>query len=266
MGTTISVADLKKAYSQSVISNQMAIELCYSRKTILVRPLKVKDKKELLKSIESKNEMIVNAVLDDIIVKYVETSDGSELNPKELTTQERQQILVYIRVANGEDTCKIAHQCPKCESVNKNIVFKTNDLNLKLYEGDGQNTRISLKNKESHLVLELGVVTRLDEIKSEEYIKSNKLKTMTEKQFAILASVIKSAHIKIGTGEPLEVDFKDIGEKVSFMENLTTNDLEKINEYVTSLDFGVTLPFDFTCTNCEYSSKEEVNVAVFFIS
>jgi hypothetical protein len=264
--STISITDLKKAYSQSVISAQMSIELCYSRKTILVRPLKVKDKKELLKSIESKNEIIVNSVLDDIIMKYVELPDGGEFNPKELTTQERQQILVYIRVANGEEECKIAHQCPKCEFVNKNISFKTDSLNLKFYEGDGENAKINIKNGDNQLVLELGVVTRSDEIQSEEYIKKNKLKTMTDKQFAILAAVIKNVYIKIGGGEPQKVDFKDIGEKVSFMDNLTSNDLKVITDYVESLEFGVTLPFSFTCTNCEHTSQEEVNVAVFFIS
>jgi hypothetical protein len=45
--SNISVADLKKLYSQSTVSAQMDIELCYSRNHILVRPLKVKDKKEL---------------------------------------------------------------------------------------------------------------------------------------------------------------------------------------------------------------------------
>ena len=42
--SNISVADLKKLYSQSTTSAQMDIELCYSHKHILIRPLKVKDK------------------------------------------------------------------------------------------------------------------------------------------------------------------------------------------------------------------------------
>jgi len=264
--SNISVTDLKKLYSQSTIAPQLDVELCYSGIHVKVNPLKVKDKKELLKSIESKNEIIVNSVLDDIISKYVETVDGSELNPHDLTTQERQQILVYIRVANGEDECKIAHQCPKCEFVNKNIAFKTNSLNEKKFEGERENTNVIIKNKDSQIVLELGVVTRRDEISGEEYIKKNKLKTMTDKQFAILATVIKNVHIKNGSDEPQTVEFKDIGEKIGFIENLKASDLRVITEYVESLDFGVTLPFNFTCTSCGHESQEEVNVAVFFIS
>lgn len=262
----ISVNDLKKIYSQNTVSAQMEIELCYSHKHILVKPLKVKDKKELLKSIESKNEIIVNSVLDDIILKYVETTDGGEFNPQSLTTQERQQILVYIRVANGEDECKIAHQCPKCEFVNKNISFKTDSLNLKMYEGNQENTQVVIKNGDSQIVLELGVVTRKDEMLGEEYIKKNKLKTMTDKQFAILATVIKKATIKVGKNDPQTVDFKDISEKISFIENLRSNDLKVITDYVESMDFGVTLPFSFKCSSCDFESQEEVNVAVFFIS
>lgn len=264
--SNISVADLKKLYAQSTTAAQMDIELCYSRKHILVKPLKVKDKKELLKSIESKNEIVVNGVLDDIISRYVETVDGSDFDPKLLTTQERQQILVYIRVANGEDECKIAHQCPKCEAINKNIVFKTESLNLKMYEGDHENVKVSIKSDKSIIVLELGVVTRKDEMDGEEYIKKNKLKTMTDKQFVILSTVIKKAFIQVGNGEAQEVDFKDVGDKVGFIENLRSTDLRLVTDYVESLDFGVTLPFSFKCNACDHESTEEVNVAVFFIS
>jgi hypothetical protein len=262
----ISINDLKKIYSQTTTAAQMDIELCYSKRHILVKPLKVKDKKEILKSIESKNEIAVNGVLDDIITKYVEPVDGGDFNPQSLTTQERQQILVYIRVANGEEECKIAHQCPKCEHVNKNLAFKTESLNLKMYEGDYENKIVTLDKGNTKIILELGVVTRKDEITGEEYIKKNKLKTMTDKQFAILATVIKNVSIQQGQGEPNTVAFKDISEKISFVESLMASDLKIVTEYVETMDFGVTLPFDFVCTNCEYTSKEEVNVAVFFIS
>lgn len=262
----ISIADLKKIYSQNATAAQMDIELCYSKRHILVKPLKVKDKKEILKAIEGKNEIAVNGVLDDIISKYVEPVDGGEFNAQELTTQERQQILVYIRVANGEEECKIAHQCPKCEHVNKNLTFKTDSLNLKMYEGSYENEKVVLEKGNTKIIFELGVVTRKDEITGEDYIKKNKLKTMTDKQFAILATVVKNVFIQQGSNEPVTVTFKDVGEKISFIEQLTSNDLKIITDYVEKLDFGVTLPFDFTCSSCEYTSKEEVNVAVFFIS
>jgi oligoribonuclease NrnB/cAMP/cGMP phosphodiesterase (DHH superfamily) len=100
----------------------------------------------------------------------------------------------------------------------------------------------------------------------EEYIKKNKLKTMTDKQFAILATVIKNVYIKDGDSEAQAVEFKDVGDKVSFIENLNSSDMKCITDYVESLNFGVALPFDFKCTNCDHESKEEVNVAVFFIS
>jgi hypothetical protein len=244
----------------------MDIELCYSRKHILVRPLKVKDKKELLKAIESKNEITVNAVMDDIIVKYVEMVDGSEFNPKNLTTQERQQILVYIRVANGEETCKVAHQCPKCEFVNKNIEFKMESLNLKMFEGVYENKKVVIKSNDVQFLLELGVITRGDEMIGEKYIKDNKLKTMTDRQFAILATAIKDVTVKAGNLDPQKVELSSIADKISFIENFRPNDLKVITDYVESMNFGVTLPFDFKCTNCDYEAKDEVNVAVFFIS
>jgi phage FluMu protein Com len=260
---SISIQDLKNLYSKTTESSQMEIELCYSKETILVKPLKTKDKKELLKSLESKNEIIVNKVLDDIIQKYCEKIDGTSVDHLELTTQERQQILVYIRVANGDTECKIAHQCPKCEEVNRNISFKTDSLILNEFEGKYENEVIQIG--QGKFIFELNVIRRKDEIIGENYIKKNKLKTMTEKQYVMMATAIKSAQVDVN-GSKQDIEFTSIDEKISFLENLNTRDSNKILSYLETLDFGVKLPFEFKCSKCDHESTQEVNVAVFFIS
>lgn len=260
---SISIQDLKKIYSSTTESSQMEIQLCYSKDSILVRPLKTKDKKELLKSLESKNEIIVNKVLDDIIEKYCEKIDGTSVDYLDLVTQERHQILVYIRVANGDTECKIAHQCPKCEHVNRNIPFNSDKLELKDFEGKKENEVIEVG--QGKFRFELNVIKRKDEILGEDYIKKNKIKTMTEKQYVMMATAIKNVQVNVD-GVFQDVDFKTFDEKISFLENLNTRDSNKITSYLEKLDFGIKLPFDFTCTECDHSSTQEVNVAVFFIS
>jgi hypothetical protein len=230
----------------------------------LVKPLKVKEKKELLKSLESKNEILINRVLDDIIESYVTPADGNEFDHKSLPTQERHQILIYIRAANGDTTAKIAHQCPKCEKVTKDIVYNlSKDSYVKNYEEpkDGKIVTICKNMVEIHY----DIIYRFEEIRVEEYIKKHNFKTVSERQFAMVAASIKSIFIE-HEGVKKEVNAPTLEEKMQFIEELDSNEFTKITNAISSLDFGVKMPFDFKCSHCDYTSNEEVNATVFFIS
>lgn len=268
MDTKFSLADLKKQIALSTNSNSpdLEITLCYSGRTVLVKPLKVKEKKELLKSLESKNEMLINRVLDDIIESYVVPSDGNEFNHKELPTQERHQILVYIRAANGDEIAKIAHQCPKCEKVTRDIEYSiSKDSYVKNYEEPKNGKVIKICNNK--VELHYDVVFRHEEMEVEEYIKKHKLKTRSEHQFAMIAASIKEIiFCNDATGSQIKVDIKSFEDKMSFIEDLDTKEFTTITDAIGNLDFGVKMPFDFKCSHCDYESKEEVNVTVFFIS
>lgn len=266
MDNKFSIADLKKqiAITTNTNSPDLEITLCYSGRNVLVKPLKVKEKKELLKSLESKNEILINRVLDDIIESYVIPADGNEFNHKELPTQERHQILVYIRAANGDEKAKIAHQCPKCEKVTRDIEYSiSKESYVKNYEEPKDGKVIKICN--GKVELHYDVVFRHEEMAVEEYIKKNKLKTRSEHQFAMIAACIKEI-IFDNNGSPLRVDIKSFDDKMSFIEDLDTKEFTVITNAINSLDFGVKMPFDFKCEHCDYESKEEVNVTVFFIS
>jgi hypothetical protein len=101
----------------------------------------------------------------------------------------------------------------------------------------------------------------------EEYIKKHKLKTMSDRQFAMIAASIKEIFfVTDDKGTTVKVDIKNFDDKMSFIEDLDSKEFTTILEAVTKLDFGVKMPFDFKCANCDHESKEEVNVTVFFIS
>jgi hypothetical protein len=266
MGNKFSIADLKKQIALNTNSNSpdMEIELCYSGRHVLVKPLKVKEKKELLKSLESKNETLINRVLDDIIQSYVVPSDNNEFNPKELPTQERHQILVYIRAANGDEEAKIAHQCPKCEKVTKDIKYNLGEKSrVDKYKEpvDGKIIKICNDVVEIHY----DVIYRYEEIQIEQYAKEHNFKTQSERQFAMVAASIKQIYC-YDNGEKKEVDAKGIADKMQFLEDLDSKEFTTITNAINNLDFGVKMPFDFKCSHCDYESKEEVNVTVFFIS
>lgn len=253
-----SLGDLKKV--QAASNFEFSVDLCYSKRKAFVRPLKVKDKKELMKAIETKDEKLIQKVLDEIVEKYVVLEDDRPLT--DLTVQERYQILVEIRRAASGDLVKIAHQCPKCEHINKDIPYELTNIYVKEYDTTIPN-KFSLFNGNVELVL--GPLRREEEKKIEKIIFDRKLKTNSEKQFLLMAGFIEKIYLK--KDDVLGEVALSTDEKIEFFENLSSADLDKIINYIKSSDFGVKLPFHFRCENCGYENeKEEANIAVFFIS
>jgi hypothetical protein len=261
--TSFNIKDLRRLYADSSAAGS-EIELCYSREKVLVKALKIKDKKELLKAIESKNENAINKSLDDIIEKYVEYASGDVVDGKKLTTQERHQLLVNIRIAAGNtDKAKLVHQCPECEHLNKNIQYNIENMCVEFYDKD-EDLNDFLELADGKIKVYLGPLYREDEIQIEAIIKRKKLESNSEKQFAMLAGVIKKVVATID-GVDTDVDLS-MQDKIDFFEQLSSSDLDLITEYFENIDFGVKMPFDFKCEKCGYESEENVNVAVFFIS
>jgi hypothetical protein len=255
--------DLRKLYSENSASQQQ-ITLCYSKEEVLAKPLKIKDKKELLKAIESKNENSVNRILDDIIDKYIEKVDGEPIDSHSLTSQERQQLLINIRLASGGiDKMNLVHQCPNCEHLNKNISYDVSSMYVDFYEPK-ETIKEFLEVANGKIKIFLTPITRDSEIAIENIIKKRKYETNSEKQFAMLSGVIGKVFAKM---DDIEAEITlSAEEKLDFFDQLTSSDLDKITEYFKSIDFGVKMPFDFKCEKCGFESEENVNSAVFFIS
>ncbi|MCS7316906.1 MAG: hypothetical protein NZZ41_01100 [Candidatus Dojkabacteria bacterium] len=252
------IKDLKKVQSDHHF--EFSVDLCYSGRKAFVRPLKIKDKKELLKAIESKDEKLVQKVLDEIILKYVELEDNRPLD--DLTVQERYQILAEIRRAASGDTIKIVHQCPNCEHLNKDLIFDLKNIIIKPYDFNIEN-KISLFNGNVEIVL--GPLRREEEKKIEKIIFDKKIQSTSERQFLLMAGFIQNVFIKKDDIYG-EVKLKT-EEKIEFFENLSSSELDKIIDYIKKSDYGVKLPFHFKCEKCSYeNTQEEANVAVFFIS
>lgn len=255
------IKDLKKLYATNS-SPETTVKLCYSDQEVFIRPMKIKDKKEILKAIESKKENLINKALDEIIEKYVDHVNGDELDVKQLTTQERHQILVHIRVLAAGETAKIVHECPNCQHLNKDIQYDLNDMYVQKYKEPETGHIINLA--EGAIKVHLGPMTRETEIQIESYIKRNNIQTSSEKNFALMSGVIKK--VEMNQDDMIGDVEMTVQDKIEFFENLSSKEFEIITEYFKSIDFGVKMPFDFTCSSCGHNEQQEVNVAVFFIS
>lgn len=247
-------------------SAHMEVDLCYSGEKAFVKPLKVNDKKEVLKAIESKNEALVNKVFDNILQKYVEFENTST-NYENITLQERFQLLTYIRTANGDKEASIAHQCPECNKVTKDITYDLSELHLKIYDGKSEDEVVVIPlDANNRVEILIKPLSRSDERTVEKYCKNEKIETMTERSMVYIAASIKKINVIIDNNKN-SVDLSDFSKKVEYYKKLDGSTDDKIKEVVKRFDFGVKMPLDFTCSHCGYhEASDEVNVAVFFIS
>jgi hypothetical protein len=259
------VDDLRKIQaSAKTEAEELPIELSYNRKQAFIKPLKVKDKKSLMKAIETKNEKLIHKLFDNIVEKYVTLEDGISLD--DITVSEKYQILTWIRRSAAGDTVKIIHKCPECEKVTTGIDYDLNNIQVKMFESDEENP---IDNKivtaGGKITLYLGPITRKDEKEIDSVIYARNIESLTERQFMHMVGAIKRVEV---TSEDMsgDVDFK-IEEKIDFFESLDSNVLDKINNYLRKIDHGVKMPFNFKCSHCGYENKTEMaNITVFFIS
>ena len=243
----------------------MEVELCYSRRKAFIKPLKVIDKKELLKAMENKNENLVNRVFDNILQKYVEVEGYTDSLDK-LVMPERQQLLASIRNANGDATATIVHVCPSCESANT-IEYDLSGLDVKYYT-PSEDGDIVIKELDSNTKVEYHIkpLTRVDEKICETHINNEKIKLESEKYMVRMASFIGKVVVVKGA-DRIPVEFSNYQEKIDFYKNIDGVVDSKIKNVIKRFDFGVRMPFQFQCEHCEYTEKnDEVNVAAFFIS
>lgn len=260
----ISVDDLKSAIAASTGTAHMDIELCYCGKQAKIRPLKTEDKKELLKAMESKTESLINKCFDDIIEKYVEFPPGVNLH--NIVTAERNQILAYIRIANGDKFADIMHPCPECEHNETNIKYDLNDIYLKPFDKELDNVvEFNLDNGQKCSLL-IGPLTRVDEKAIERYI-GEEGDTLANKQFAIMSASIQKAKLIDSSGQERLVEFKTLEDKCNLYKVFTGGVEQDILKIVKNYgESGLKMPFEFKCSKCGYQNREDAHIAVFFIS
>jgi hypothetical protein len=258
----ISVADLKTAISTAGTAH-MEIDLCYSGRKAKIKPLKTEDKKELLKSMETKNETLVNKAFDNIIAKYVEFSDGA--TPENIVSQERYQILAYIRIANGDQNADIMHVCPECEHAETSISYDLEQIYVKPFKKIDNVIKIDYPNG---LLMELLVepLTRSEE-KSVELFIHREGDSIANKQFGYLAACVKKAKLVTPEHQEQQVDLSTLEKKIELYNSFDGSVESKIADIAREYsEGGVKMPLQFRCSKCKYESNEEVNLSVFFIS
>ena len=262
----ISFQDIKRAYAMSAKAAPTNTKLCYSGKPVVVRPLKMKDKKEFLKVLEKDNDDLIDACIDSLIEKYAMDDNDEPVRASSLVDQERHQLLMLIRRAStNQESVNISHVCPKCKTNVQNITFDLKNVVINNFKKpDGLSDMIVSKN--DSIKFNIGILTRGDTVEIEKYIESKGLDTKVEKEFVYLASTVKEIYLVV---DDIEKKFTpSIAERVEFIESLSFDDFDKIRKYFDATgSYGLSLGFVFECPSCKFKNdKEEAKIVSFFIN
>lgn len=245
--------------SQSI--PQLSVELL-SDKSIkaLLRPMTVKEHRELLKAMEKKDEYLINAAFDAILDKCVEKIDDKPFNNDTVYIQDRIYLLMKIQQLTNGNMFKITHICPKTGKIVSGIEVDL-DKCMRLSFFSGQSLKKTVEITPS-IRLTLAPITRKSEKEIEKFL--NKRESIVERRYAAYGAVIEKAEIK--NGEVWE-DVSDLtfDNKVQIITDYcTSKQLELFDSYIKTLDFGVKLFFHFKTEDYE-NEEEEANLISFFI-
>jgi hypothetical protein len=262
----ISFQDIKRAYAMSAKAAPTQTTLCYSGKPVVVRPLKMRDKKEFLKVLEKDDDVLIDTCIDSLIEKYVADDNDNPVTAASLVDQERHQLLMLIRRASTtQESVEISHVCPQCKTNTRNIVFDLKNVIVNNFKKpDGLTDMIVSKN--DSIKFTVGILTRGETVEIEKFIQSKSFDTKVEKEFVYLASTVKEIYLVVDDIEKKVLP--SIAERVEFVESLSFDDFDKIKKYFDSTGpYGLLLQFAFDCPTCKYKNdKEEAKIVSFFIN
>lgn len=263
-----SFADFKKksAIQGAADIPQAAVKLPSNGKKATIRPMKVKEQKEFLKAFEKQDEFLLNEAFDHILAKCVDSIDGDAYDGDTLCVQDRTFLLIKIRQLTSGDKIKIAHFIQEKNKVEQ-IDVDLSQFEV-LYRDDEINKEIVLNDAVKVIV---GPVTRKNEKDIEQYLKkkgpTNK-DSMIERRYCAYAAIIKEIWFtetkEDNKKETNKVDasFSDIVEFITDFNG--DKDLKKLDEYATTLDFGIKLKFPINVEGYQ-NDQEEASLLSFFI-
>jgi len=210
-------------------------------KEVFYRPFYVKEQKVLLMAMEAQDQELILKAMVDTIVSCVEDS----INPNHLSTFDVEYMFTKIRSKSVGETTNIFLQCTECD--HKNEV----QLNLDLVEIDVPKTIPEIKLNDKYTL-----VMRFPRYNSMlESFKKKKDLTFTDLMFNM---ALGSLDKLLTDDEAISFDDETIDEKINFLDNLNTEQFNKIMEFVQSLP-KLEHDVNFKCESCGHDNKQTLS-------
>ena len=208
-----------------------------TKKTINYRPFLVKEQRNLLIALESKDpKMVLNAVLTCI------ESCSPNINASKLSTFDVDYIFTQIRGKSVGETTKILSECTECgheHTINLNL----DDIKIDHKHVDN----IIPITKDINIVMKYP--TYDDLMKNDSVF--NEDKTSVELLFETITSCIESVQTQ---DNYISLKDEPKAEVETFINSLTNEQLEKLSIFVDSMA-SLEHTIDYTCQSCAHNNS-----------
>lgn len=255
--------DIKKkiALETNKTIPQGVVDLPSNGAKALIRPMKVREQKEVLKALEKGEEYLINEAFDAILANCVITINDEPFDSDKLCIQDRAYLLIKVRELTTGPKAKIVHISPETQKKH-DVELELDKLVINKYQGTGLYKSIDIA---PSVKMNLGPVTRKNEKAIEAYMRENKKESsLVDRRYAAYAAILKSltAETEEGGTEVVELTF---AQSLEFISSLTQKELDLFDNYIKSeLNFGIDLHFHLKDGSYD-NPKEELALLSFFI-
>ena len=245
------MSETKPKFYDFINVYEFETELPGSGETIKFKPVSTGQIKKLLTYENEKNYVLQEKALDELISSSV-LVDGFDVS--NMLLDDRFFLLVELRKKTKGEVLEYQIECPECGSQSINRV-NLDSLPVKKLDTNLSPTVDLTKGIKVHL----RYLTRRDQMQE---IKPNDFpRNMTELQMAYAFNVLFNANAidKIETPKGIDSDipFKD---RVYFVENIPTGELDKIKEKLDEMSFGLDLKYSTVCVHCKHKNEYQIPI------
>jgi len=206
------------------------LTLPISKKEVNYRPFLVKEQRILLQAQEEKDEkLIVNTILN-----VIEVCTFNELEINTLNITDFEYLFLNIRAKSAGTSINVTANCQHCKA--------QNDISLSIDE---------VKIKESTEVIENPIKINDSLYITMQYPTANIILNAETDSIKIIKECIKSF---IYGDSVFNVDSRTPDEIMEFLDMLSTEQLEKLKNFIESLP-TLYLPAKFNCVNCKRDNE-----------
>jgi hypothetical protein len=262
-----------------------------SGKKIKYKPITTGQIKRLLLYNEVYDENVVENALDELISECVVTEG---FNVKDLYLQDRFFLMVEIRCVTKGYKYMFPSKCSKCnsqtqqtidlsklpvkplikdENIVEQVVKPMTDKKGRLIVVDDKKSENKVKQVEEkkpwnyikindNLAITMKILTRSMQEKIYELLKDKKLNEIeTQIESGMYGYAIVIENIITPDGAESDLTFED---KLYFIENLTPNEKDKIDEWLEKNTFGLDFKFKVKCVHCGDEAEKVIPLNDFF--
>jgi len=197
-----------------------------NKKEIKIKPFKVGDEKVLLIAVESDDTKQIVDSLKRVVDNCV---DGEEV--ENLSSYDLEYLFLKIRSKSVGETSKINVKCPSCDTANE---FTVDLQQLEVRGLENFNTTIKINDE---------LVFEMSQPKIDFFVD---LDSGIE---SIMNYIVKSVKTVYYGEEVIEITDADHEDIQNIIEQLTSEQFSKIQDYVTSIP-KVSYDVNYTCKHC----------------